>query len=50
MNANEDGRIIALMVYDPETVELVLTCATRSEAREMAEECDGRVAVVKSSH
>ncbi len=50
MNAKEDGQIIAWIVFDDATKELILTCATRSEAREIAEECCGRVAVVKSSH
>jgi hypothetical protein len=46
----EDGRVIAWMVVDPETAELVLICKTRSEAREIAEECCGRVAKCVSSH
>ncbi len=33
-----------------ETAELVLVCVSRSEARRIAVECCGRVAVVKSSH
>jgi hypothetical protein len=50
MNNYEDGQIIAWLVYDESTKELVLICNTRSEARQIAEECCGRVAVVKSSH
>lgn len=46
----EDGRVIAWLVYDSATGELILQCAKRSEAREMAEECGGRVAKVVSSH
>jgi hypothetical protein len=50
MNKHEDGQIIAWIVYDPTTAELIIVCAKRSEARELAEECCGRVAVVRSSH
>jgi hypothetical protein len=50
MNTKEDGQIIAWLVYDESSKELVMVCKTRSEARHIAEECCGRVAVVKSSH
>lgn len=47
---HEDGRIIAWQVYDPYLGDLIITVPTRSEAREIAEECCGRVAVVRASH
>lgn len=41
--------VIAWCVYDPETDELVLICASRSEARRIAAECSGKVAVIRRS-
>ena len=39
--------VIAWCVYDPDTDELVLVCKSRSEARRIAAECEGRVAVIR---
>jgi len=39
--------IIAWCVFDPATNELVLICKSRAEARKIAAECDGAVAVVR---
>lgn len=39
--------IIAWCVYDPETRELVIVCKSRAEARKIAAECDGGVAVIR---
>ncbi|MBT2142711.1 MULTISPECIES: hypothetical protein [unclassified Rhodanobacter] len=41
--------VIAWCVYDPDTDELVLICQSRSEARRIAAECSGRVAVIRRS-
>jgi hypothetical protein len=41
--------VIAWCVYDPDTDELVLVCKSRSEARRIAAECSGRVAVIRRS-
>lgn len=46
----EDGRIIAWIVFDQHLGDLIITVPTRSEAREIAEACCGRVAVVRASH
>jgi len=42
--------VIAWCVYDPDTFELVLICHSRSEARRIAAECSGGVAVIRKSH
>lgn len=42
--------VIAWVVYDPETDEMVLICASRSEARRIAAECGGAVAVIRRAH
>ena len=39
--------VIAWCVYDSETLELVIVCQSRAEARKIAAECDGEVAVVR---
>src|SRR6185312_3586742 len=39
--------IVAWCVFDPATNELVLICKSRAEARKIAAECDGAVAVVR---
>jgi len=39
--------VIAWVVYDRETRELVIVCKSRAEARKLAAECDGEVAVVR---
>jgi len=39
--------IIAWCVFDPSTNELVIVCKSRAEARKIAAECDGAVAVVR---
>lgn len=46
----EDGRILAWHVYDPRLGDLIITVPTRSEAREIAEACCGRIAAVRASH
>jgi hypothetical protein len=46
----EDGKVLGWVVICPDTLEWIYRCATRAEAREMAEECDGRVAKVVNSH
>lgn len=45
-----DDTILAWIVYDPATDELILLCKSRSEARRIAAECDGAVAVVRRAH
>jgi hypothetical protein len=39
--------IIAWCVFDPHTAALIYICATRKEARTLAAECCGAVAVVR---
>lgn len=39
--------IIWWIVFDPETLEMVIVCKSRAEARKLAAECDGAVAVVR---
>jgi len=39
--------VIAWCVFDPATNELVIVCKSRAEARKIAAECDGAVAVVR---
>lgn len=45
-----DDTILTWVVYDPATDELILLCKSRSEARRIAAECDGAVAVVRRAH
>lgn len=44
-----DGEIIAWFVVDPDTLELVMRCATRAEARDNAGD-DGEIAVLVRRH
>ena len=44
-----DEKVIAWVVYDPDTLELILLCLTRQAAREYAGG-DGKIAKVVSSH
>ena len=46
----EDGKVLGWIVIDPETLEWVYRCATRKEARELADECGARIAVLRSAH
>jgi len=39
--------VIGWVVYDCETLELVIVCKSRAEARKIAAECSGAVAVVR---
>jgi len=39
--------VIAWCVFDPTTLELVIVCKSRAEARKIAAECSGAVAVVR---
>jgi hypothetical protein len=46
----EDGKCLGWVVIDPETLEWVYRCATRKEARELADACGARIAVIRSAH
>lgn len=44
-----EGKVIAWVIYDPKSGEIVMQCVSRKEARELAGK-DGRIAVVRASH
>ena len=45
-----DGLVILWIVFCPETLEMVLRCTSRAEARQMARKTGGRVAKVVVAH
>lgn len=46
----EDGKCLGWVVICPYTLEWIYRCATRKEARELADECGARVAVIRAAH
>jgi hypothetical protein len=44
-----EGKVICWVIYDGKTGEIVMQCASRKEARELAGR-DGKIGVVRSAH
>lgn len=44
-----EGKVIAWVIYDEKTGEIVMQCASRKEARELCGK-DGKIGVVRSAH
>ncbi|GGA00267.1 hypothetical protein GCM10011408_21460 [Dyella caseinilytica] len=44
-----EGKIIAWVIYDPKSGEILVQCWSRKEARKLAGK-DGKIGVVRSTH
>lgn len=44
-----EGKIIAWVIYDPKSGEIVVQCVSRKEARELAGK-DGKIGIVRETH